>query len=548
MATSTVGAGGPRAAGWLLLLVLPLAAGPAGEAETATVGVLEFEVDEAEGVEARAVRAAAVEVVYSPGEVPDVRIVADRVSGTLYESTVRYRVVAGQRVGEAPRETVEHLVSDSTFASRSLRPDSRLLASLECGGANECGSAAGAAQLQEALGHLEGTAHVLQLFPDVRPLEGRVAYRDPNRQFFTDEPRIQAPGSNLSHYGGLVRLYAWEMEWRFQGRDGASRSFAAGVEVEQEAGPSATIVERVLLFKGSAENMSIAGNRLHQWWRLGDLDVGAGAMTLRNATGVLHAAGAARPVTNAVVRLEHGPGRFHAKASDDWGRRSYSVRLDADVRAVSVDGRPIVWDRAASPSPAVALGVGVGAASLVGLAVLFSRRTRATDWPGYQARTLRNDRRRLLYRWIQEAPGVQPFHLWHRLGGAFGTTLRSLERLERVGLVRSTRVGGFRHYFDASVSQATATALAPLATRTLRETLRALADLAPCDERTLRARLRVSHATLQPRLRRLLDLGAIERAREKGRFAYRVVASTPRPGGPVPVVREAPGTAAVAAT
>lgn len=173
---------------------------------------------------------------------------------------------------------------------------------------------------------------------------------------------------------------------------------------------------------------------------------------------------------------------------------------------------------------------------------LFSRRTRVEGWDAFVGRTLQKRRRRITYELILSRPGIQPFHVWKALGGAFGNTLRSLERLEAVGFVRSIKIGGFRHYFPKPQGNEPLDPLAAfLARRTVRETLDFLKGRAPVSLAETSRGLGVAPATAHERLQRLVASGLAERFHTNEGIRFRIlegksplVLSNPQPTrGPV---------------
>lgn len=149
---------------------------------------------------------------------------------------------------------------------------------------------------------------------------------------------------------------------------------------------------------------------------------------------------------------------------------------------------------------------------------------------------LRNPARLRIYRLVQSRPGIQPYHIWKEVGGAFGVTLRALYVIEKLGLVKVVRGGRAKHYFENSpeYSDDKARVLAAISNRRIKAVLDALQGRGPISQAEISKRLGVSVATVSKRLAKMRGAGLVDVVRANGvnlyEARYMVLQPSPGPG------------------
>lgn len=152
------------------------------------------------------------------------------------------------------------------------------------------------------------------------------------------------------------------------------------------------------------------------------------------------------------------------------------------------------------------------------------RRVHNGSGPGL-VEALTNPTRRRIFKLIQVRPGIQPYHVWQDVGGAFGVTLRALYVLERTGLVRSVKSGRNRHYFENSArfQSQNLGVLSLLSSRTIGDTYRLLIRKKVATQREIAAELGISIPTASLRLSRMKQAGLITVSRANGNLLFEPV-------------------------
>lgn len=461
--------------------------------------------------------------------VPPIRMFG--VNGVLYESVTRYENVSGHRVAVRPTDVIRYDLHDATLvASASGASPPRVVLRLQCNGMDAC-QAAPAAFSAGAIEVTRTSASAFQMFPDMRAIAPSEAEsRDPHRNAYAMAPRILSDVPLIHSAAGALEAWFWESTVEIRGGDGTKVNLRAGrTHADGPAGLAPGEEERYLHVRARARieefrpPSGILASRVDAAFQLP-----AGELELMEASGVLAIGTRRFDVEGAHLRIVSGSMQSEVWAPGAWAERRHGVEARGAVEAAWIDGVRVTEELGTPvrdpswPPILVAAGFVAGLVLLLRsslVAMLWSSRTRASDWRGYVERTLANGRRARIYALIRENPGIQPFQLWHRVGGAFGVTLRSLERLERVRLVASRRTGRFRHYFDSSAAADPSLAMI-MARPALRETYEAIQRFGPASEPALRAVLSVSHASFAERAARLLDAGLAIRRRKGRRYVY----------------------------
>jgi predicted transcriptional regulator len=81
-----------------------------------------------------------------------------------------------------------------------------------------------------------------------------------------------------------------------------------------------------------------------------------------------------------------------------------------------------------------------------------------------------------LLKFVRQNPGVHYRELWRLSGLGYGTLERQLALLERLGLLKAHRAGGFTRYYNSDVSKTDIELLFYLRQRPYREIIRLLLD------------------------------------------------------------------------
>jgi len=129
-----------------------------------------------------------------------------------------------------------------------------------------------------------------------------------------------------------------------------------------------------------------------------------------------------------------------------------------------------------------------------------------------------------VYQYIKEHPGVHLRKVCRDLGLAVGDVQYHIDRLEKSGSVKSSRRGLYRHFYPCGIfGEREGVILSALAQRTPRELLLHLIEAPGSSQEDLASSLGLSPPSISWNMKRLAQLGLVER-QQKGRFAsYRVV-------------------------
>ena len=119
-----------------------------------------------------------------------------------------------------------------------------------------------------------------------------------------------------------------------------------------------------------------------------------------------------------------------------------------------------------------------------------------------------------LLRCIQECPGIHLRQIERETSLALGQVLYHLDRLERMGVVVSTREAGFRRFYRShDVARGEKPFVGALRQPLPRQIQLILLELGPQPHKDLQARVNVAASTLSFHLQRLVSAGAIVRER-----------------------------------
>ena len=517
----------------VLCFIVLVALATEGAASAAVVSTtrLSVQADAIEGLSsARLVRDWEGEISLLPIGPREFSITAQHLQGTLYQTTERYIVTPnGVRVadGERSTEPVPLDLRRATFAPVST--DASFVVSFP---PSETHSQM---ELLGGLSDLVLEPATFRLFPTIDPSPGGTALE--HRSYETDGPRLKAQGLGMSLYDGPIEIFSWSTRLSGDESDGHAASFESGETSEADPVVAAAPPRAVVTlhhFAGNVTNLAIdgVGNGLAYWAReftpWGAVDVVA-----KNADGWIEGPAGHIDVDAADVRVAGEPVGVTLAAPQPDDEMRISMAGDDRFSHIFVDGRRVE----SAPDPGLPTGTvaattvgallaGLGAIlfhfKLAPLITGFGRRRKDEPAPPRVNPTLRNETRRRIMEVIQERPGVQQFHVWKRIGGAFGVTLRGLDLLERAGLVRSFKHGKSRHYYenDPKFTAGAVQVFAAMATRTLGETLNVIHERAPISQKELAQALGITVSTLSGRLARLERDGMIVRERRGGLNLY----------------------------
>jgi len=119
-----------------------------------------------------------------------------------------------------------------------------------------------------------------------------------------------------------------------------------------------------------------------------------------------------------------------------------------------------------------------------------------------------------ILRCIQECPGIHLRQIERDTSLALGQVLYHLDRLERMGVVVSSREGGFRRFYRShDVARGEKPFIGALRQPLPRAIQLALLDEGPRTHKELQARAKVAASTLSFHLQRLVSAGIIVRER-----------------------------------
>jgi predicted transcriptional regulator len=380
-----------------------------------------------------------------------------------------------------------------------------------------------------------------RLFPTIDAADPATGIGAPaHRSYQTDGGRIRSSGLGIESYGGPIEFFAWSAELSGDNGRGRRESFASGSSATDEVGglDGPREVHVYHHFVGTARGLSVSadGRPIAYWTKEATL-VGPMDLLATDADGRIVSGAANVPFESALVRVAGENMALSMVAPAAGLGHSMAVHAEGTFDHMSVDGKQIALgpgDGASGATAAAGMTVAALLAALVAGAFHFKF---ATFFPAFAKQrpgrerlkgapdALENKTRKRIHRLIAERPGVQPFHVWKQIGGAFGVTLRGLELLERVGLVRSVKQGKNRHYYrnTPEFTPRITEVLAVLARRNLAQTFQTLRDRGPMTQKELSNDLRVGVPTLSVRLSKLSRYGLVVCERRGGRKHYRVV-------------------------
>lgn len=460
----------------------------------------------------------------------EIEIGAARVDGVLYVVESAYNSVGSVQIDEGNEVSRRELDGASVHGQANasgarvlfvFRPDPENAQSL---------------RLTEGLTDLQPTGTRWRVFPEPAPKTSREPTTSRHTSFSTDGPRLSANGPNSFSYGGHMEAFVWGVDLTVYGPGGEQFVVHTGRTESGEPLPPNRGVERIAHFVGDVRGLgAVAADVPWLWLSEGWAELQGAEIFVEHLEGGIRSEGESRKIADDSLRLVDASGLVRVAAPQREGHQMIPFSFEGSFSAAYVAGLP--WDPsgpwtlpdAATTAAGVVFVVVIGLAAvrvLQALAALhlFSRRTRVEGWDAFVGRTLQNRRRRITYELVLSRPGIQPFHVWKALGGAFGNTLRSLERLEAVGFVRSIKIGGFRHYFPKPQGNEPLDPLvAFLARRTVRETLEFLKEHAPVSLAETSRGLGVAPATAHDRLQRLVASGLAERFRTNQGIRFRIL-------------------------
>ena len=129
-----------------------------------------------------------------------------------------------------------------------------------------------------------------------------------------------------------------------------------------------------------------------------------------------------------------------------------------------------------------------------------------------------------VYQHIKKNPGVHLRKVCRDLGLAMGDVQYHVNLLEKQGTVRSTRSGLYRRFYASGIfGERESLVLSALAQETPRELLLHLIEAPGSSQEELAAELGITAPSVSWNIKRLIQLGLVDR-RQEGRFArYRVI-------------------------
>jgi len=129
-----------------------------------------------------------------------------------------------------------------------------------------------------------------------------------------------------------------------------------------------------------------------------------------------------------------------------------------------------------------------------------------------------------VFQYIREHPGAHLRKVCRDLGLAMGDVQYHVDRLEKNGLVKSSRRGLYRQFYQSGMfGEREGVVLSALAQSTPRELLLHLVEAPGSSQEDLAGLLGLSAPSISWNMKRLVELGLVER-QQRGRFAsYRVV-------------------------
>jgi len=137
--------------------------------------------------------------------------------------------------------------------------------------------------------------------------------------------------------------------------------------------------------------------------------------------------------------------------------------------------------------------------------------------PRFQKRLslLLNPIRRRIYEVVCESPGIYCYRIASELATSHGTLDWHLRKLEKEGLISSTKFGGKRIYYPRKLSSAeSAKAFAALRSKTAQEIFRMVINSPGMNQQEIADVVEVHHDTVRYHLSRFESVGLVERFRD----------------------------------
>lgn len=536
---------GPRGGKWILWLVVVATfcdTVAAQKAETSRLAGTGVRLNEIPGPSYW--DSFAGEVLFEPARSSSFSLSSNNVSGELVQTRYEFSAVAGLDVSSEEPQTNKERIAGARLQIRANSEDSRILLRLDCfqaGGAfsEDCLSLPG------PMVQLEAADSSYWLFPEFRQVIGgeKGAY-DPHVRYIADPARIRSMGPNALDYEGHAEIFLWEAELLVVEADGETQRYVSGREEDaKNSPPLRRHVDTYLHIAGSLHDLRVSSDEPPYFW----LETGSGRLDTAHLSMEGVEGGLETPSGQSALRRSHvelsGRNLDFLLGARTGGRPSFDFEIGGEFDRVVVDGIEVPLSANVGPQEftgIAAAGIGLAAFGSLAAAVaywlkqaslpLLARRASEQAMQGYVGRTLQNPVRQRIHQLIKQRPGIQPFHVWKAVGGAFGVTLRSLDRLEEVGLVRSRKLGRYRHYFVASATPTDShfQKYAVLAEAPFRETYSELCRRGGATQQELQQILGRGTSTISDRLVRLESFGLVGKVRASR--AARYVPLTPEDG------------------
>lgn len=149
-----------------------------------------------------------------------------------------------------------------------------------------------------------------------------------------------------------------------------------------------------------------------------------------------------------------------------------------------------------------------------------------SPWTYFTASEFQGNHERV-YKCVASHPGIHLRKVSRSLDLAIGDVQYHLDRLEKEGKIRSTRHGLYRFFYTADLfGEEDGPVLAALSQATPRELLLHLIDSPDMSQEELATAANLSQPTVSWHMKRLADLGLVQRSQRGRSVAYRVTGNT----------------------
>jgi predicted transcriptional regulator len=127
---------------------------------------------------------------------------------------------------------------------------------------------------------------------------------------------------------------------------------------------------------------------------------------------------------------------------------------------------------------------------------------------------------------VQQNPGSHLRKIKKELNISMGTVQYQLDRLEKSGLITSSKRGFYRYYFDVEIKGFDKDILEILSYETLRQIILFIIEQKDPSQSEIVKEIGISHASINWHMQRLIALKIIEEIKDGRYKKYRIIATT----------------------